>query len=162
METPASFRKHPFHPILVCLPIGLWVSSLISDFIYYSRWSSPIWAEIAYYTLIGGLVSAFIAAVPGFVDMLSLKNKKLKGIAIYHMVTNLVVIILYIVNFFLRTFLAPEGIAQFVLSIIAFGLLGFSGLLGAELIHKYGVTVADHPYDQTAKTKKIIKIYECI
>lgn len=31
---PASIGKNPIHPILVPLPIGLWVFSLVSDVVY--------------------------------------------------------------------------------------------------------------------------------
>jgi uncharacterized membrane protein len=34
MSSPASLAKHPLHPILVTLPIGLWVFSCVSDFIH--------------------------------------------------------------------------------------------------------------------------------
>ena len=29
MRTPANIAKHPIHPMLVAIPIGLWIFSLI-------------------------------------------------------------------------------------------------------------------------------------
>ncbi len=37
MSTSASIAKHPSHSMLVVFPIGLWVFSLISDFILAAR-----------------------------------------------------------------------------------------------------------------------------
>jgi hypothetical protein len=34
MASPANIAKHPLHPILVLLPIGLWIFSLLSDLVY--------------------------------------------------------------------------------------------------------------------------------
>ena len=31
MQTPASISRHPVHPMLVVLPVGLWVFSLFRD-----------------------------------------------------------------------------------------------------------------------------------
>ena len=38
MSSPASFKGHPLHPILVALPIGLWIFSLVSDVIFKMGW----------------------------------------------------------------------------------------------------------------------------
>jgi uncharacterized membrane protein len=43
MSSPASFKGHPVHPILVALPIGLWIFSLISDVIFKMSWGGPAW-----------------------------------------------------------------------------------------------------------------------
>ena len=37
MSSPASFGKHPIHPMLVALPIGLWIFSLVADLTYLWR-----------------------------------------------------------------------------------------------------------------------------
>jgi uncharacterized membrane protein len=31
MQTPASVARHPLHPMLVPIPIGLWIGSLACD-----------------------------------------------------------------------------------------------------------------------------------
>ena len=63
MRTPASIPKHPIHPMLIVFPIGLWVFSLISDVIFLLR-ENPLWNDIAFYTMIGGLSGALLAAIP--------------------------------------------------------------------------------------------------
>ena len=37
MRTPASINGHPVHPMLVTIPIGLWIFSLAADVIYFGR-----------------------------------------------------------------------------------------------------------------------------
>src|SRR5690242_7357956 len=135
METPASVKHHPYHPILVALPIGLWVFSLFSDLMAYFQWGQPVWASIAYFTLAGGIVTALIAAVPGFIDLLSITDKKLRRIGVIHMIINLIVVALYVLNLFLRRN-GAGGPLPIVLSAIGIVLLGVSGWLGGELVHR--------------------------
>jgi uncharacterized membrane protein len=79
MSSPASFKGHPLHPILVALPIGLWIFSLVSDVIFKMSWGGPVWNDVAFYTMGGGTVGALIAALPGFIDFASLMNLKTKS-----------------------------------------------------------------------------------
>jgi uncharacterized membrane protein len=142
MDTPASIKHHPYHPVLVGLPIGLWVFSLFSDFMAYFKWGSQVWNSVAYFTLAGGIVTALIAAVPGFIDLLSITDKRLRQIGVIHMLINLVVVGLYVVNLLLRRD-GQSALVPFVLSGVGIILLGISGWLGGELVHHYGVGVAD-------------------
>ena len=49
MTSPASIAKHPLHPMLVALPIGLWIFSFLSDVIYLLRWGGgSVWEDVAY------------------------------------------------------------------------------------------------------------------
>ena len=80
MASPASIAKHPIHPMLVTLPIGLWVFSLVSDVIYVMKWGGSVWNDVAFYTMAGGIAGALIAALPGFVDLLSMSSGKVKSI----------------------------------------------------------------------------------
>ena len=75
MNTPASIGKHPIHPMLVAFPIGLWIFSLISDVIFLLG-KNLLWNEIALYTMLGGLIGASLAAIPGLIDMFSITNPK--------------------------------------------------------------------------------------
>lgn len=34
MKTPASIAGHPIHPMLVGIPIGLWLFSLVCDLVH--------------------------------------------------------------------------------------------------------------------------------
>ena len=54
MSTRASIAGHPIHPMLVTIPIGLWIFSLVCDFGFVITGDSA-WAITAYYTLGGGI-----------------------------------------------------------------------------------------------------------
>jgi uncharacterized membrane protein len=143
METAASIRKHPIHPILVGIPIGLWVFSLICDLVFYFGWGGAEWESVALYTLGGGIITALLAAIPGMIDLTSITDPKLKRIGIFHMIINLCVVILYVVNFALRRGHEVGTLLPLILSLVGVGLLGVSGWLGGELVHVYGVSVAE-------------------
>lgn len=145
MSSPASFKGHPLHPIIIPLPIGLWIFSLISDLIFKFGHGGPVWDDVAFYTLAGGIVGALLAALPGLIDLLSIQNPKSKSIGIWHMIVNLLAVALYCVNFWLRMDRAPGDNLPIVLSAIGVGLIVISGWLGGELVYVRGVAVKQPP-----------------
>jgi uncharacterized membrane protein len=142
MQTPANIAKHPIHPMLIAIPLGLWIFSFVCDLIRLFGGTSPNWAVVAYYTMIGGIVGALLAAVPGIIDMLSLRGG-LKRVALIHMSINLTVVVLYIINAWLRSE-GTSGVA-FWLSLIAIVLLGISGWLGGKMVYVHGTAVQIPP-----------------
>jgi uncharacterized membrane protein len=142
MTSPASIAKHPIHPMLVGFPIGLWVFSLVCDFIYRVQ-HTPIWSELAFYTIAGGIIGALLAAVPGLIDFSSLRHRAQK-LGIAHMIINLVVVALYCWNFWLRS-VGTQGRAPLALSVVAVILLAISGWLGGEMVYVHGVAVQPAP-----------------
>jgi|SRR5581483_9397223 len=140
MASPASIAKHPIHPMLIPFPIGLWVFSLVADIVYRVG-GDPLWLGIAYWTMIGGTVGALVAAIPGLIDYLSLKDPKAVRIATVHLTLNLIIVGLFVVNLVLRTTGYPPTTVPLVLSAVGVGLLLFSGWFGWELIYRYGVAV---------------------
>lgn len=145
MASPASIRKHPIHPLLVPLPIGLWIFSLACDVLYLTLSSDTMWDRMAFVAMAGGVVGALAAAVPGFIDFLSLREPRVKRIALTHMIINLTVVALFAVNLWLRTRTAPGGRTPIALSAVAVVLLGISGWLGGELVFRHGVAVDTTP-----------------
>lgn len=139
MKTPANIAKHPIHPMLVAIPIGLWVFSLVCDLVHVFGDGNDNWRIVALYTLIGGIVGALAAAVPGFIDMLSLHEGP-KRIAIMHMSINLTVVALYIVNAWLRLRGSAET-GPVWLSVAAVALLSVSAWLGGKMVYEQGVAV---------------------
>jgi uncharacterized membrane protein len=146
MKTPASIAGHPIHPMLVTIPIGLWLFSLACDLIALYDPVRP-WPLIALYCLAGGIVGALLAAVAGLIDLLSLSGRRRK-VGLVHMTINLTVVALYVVNFWLRT--NTEGYVSggtpLLLSVGAIGLLAISGWLGGKLVYELGVAVDGRPY----------------
>ncbi|MDD5249128.1 MAG: DUF2231 domain-containing protein [Rhodocyclaceae bacterium] len=143
MQTPASIAKHPIHPMLVAFPIGLWIFSLICDFVAMARAGSDAaagWETLALYTMVGGIIGALAAAVPGLIDLLSLTDPDVKKIAVTHMSINLTVVALYLINTWLRLG-GMESRLPIGLSVLTVLMLGVSGWLGGEMVHVHGVGV---------------------
>ena len=140
MSTPASIARHPIHPILVAFPIGLWVFSVVADLIYQLGWGRATWSDVAFYSIGGGIVGALLAAVPGFIDFLSITDKRVRAIGIYHMVANLLAVAIFGVSFWLR-WRGGAGVGPVAVSVVGLILLGFAGWLGGELVfvHSMGV-----------------------
>jgi uncharacterized membrane protein len=139
--TPARVLDHPLHPMLIPFPIGLWVFSLVADIVYRVN-GDPLWLGIAYWTMVGGTVGGLVAAVPGLIDYLSLRDRQAIRIATIHMTLNLVIVGLFIANLVLRTRGYPPTALPLVLSVIAVALLLVSGWFGWELIYRQGVALS--------------------
>lgn len=141
MRTPAQIAGHPIHPMLVTLPIGLWVFSLVCDLIARNSAQPQTWSTVALYTMVGGIVGALAAALAGLVDMLSLRDRPVFRTALTHMGLNLVIVTLYVVNAWTRiNGEASPGMAL-GLSVVAIALLLVSGWLGGKMVYLHGVAV---------------------
>ena len=143
MQTPASIARHPIHPMLVPIPIGLWIFSLVCDLVHRFGAASPNWEVVAWYTMIGGIVGALAAAVPGLVDLLSLPAH-VKRIGVPHMALNLGIVVLYAINAWLRRDGVTDGTIW--LSVLSIALLGVSGWLGGHMVYVHGAAVQGAAY----------------
>ncbi|HEY6821230.1 MAG TPA: DUF2231 domain-containing protein [Burkholderiales bacterium] len=139
MRTPARIAKHPIHPMIVPIPIGLWLFSLACDLVHRFGGTSPNWEIVAFYAMVGGIIGALIAAIPGLVDVFSLPDS-VKPIGFAHMGINLAVVVLYAVNAWMRH---SGGVSNglILLSVISVLLLGVSGWLGGEMVYARGIAV---------------------
>jgi len=146
MASPASIGGHPIHPMIIPFPIGLWVFSLIADLIYLWR-GNPVWGDyIAFYTLLGGIIGAAIAAVPGLIDWGSLKDPKVVKVANWHARLNVIALLIFAASFYLRTTSGSALVGgsyniPVALSVLGVILISISGYLGGELVFKHGVAV---------------------
>jgi uncharacterized membrane protein len=135
MSTRVTIAGHPVHAMLVTIPIGLWVFSLICDFAYVGT-GDVRWAVTAYFTLGGGIIGALVAAVPGLLDLLGL---------------HLAIVAVQAANFWLR--MEDGGDAAVLpraISIVAVVALVISGWLGGHLVHVLGVTQPQHHAGEVA------------
>ena len=133
MRTPANIAGHPIHPMLVALPIGLWVFSLACDIAAHFSASPAVWKTVALYTIVGGIVGALLAAIFGLIDLLSLPPD-IRKTALIHMTINLVVVALYVINAWMRMSSPDAGLGAILLLLV-------SGWLGGKMVYKYGVAV---------------------
>ena len=87
MATPASFKNHPLHPILVSIPFGLWTFAFVCDLIH-AFGGTGLWGTVALYCVAGGVVGAVVAAVPGLIDYFFIDEADMKRIATMHLLAS--------------------------------------------------------------------------
>ena len=128
--------------MLIVFPIGLWIFSLVCDIIYWAG-GGATWDTVSKYAIAGGCIGALLAAVPGFIDLLSMSKSPVRTIAIGHMALNLGALALFVISFFIRNSLpaGTETVAPFVLSIIGVATVFVSGWLGGAMVYEYGMAV---------------------
>jgi uncharacterized membrane protein len=144
MISKASVVRHPIHPMLVPIPIGLWIFSLVCDIVFHSN-GTTLWNTLAFYSLAGGIIGALLAAIPGLFDLYSLPPSHAKRIGLWHMGINLSLVTLYVINFLWRRNVDPAAVGPVVLSVFAVLLLLVSGWLGGELVYRHGIGVEPVP-----------------
>lgn len=145
MRTPASIAGHPIHPMLVPIAIGCFIFSFAADLICLKTGNVSLWAPLAYYTMLGGILGALAAAVPGLIDLLSLPSGPLRNTALTHMAINLTVVAIYVCNAWLRHGDPANLNLPMILSLVTIGLLLVSGWLGGKMVFEAGVGVSDRP-----------------
>jgi uncharacterized membrane protein len=160
MASKASILGHPIHPMIIPFPFALWTFSLVADVIYI-WFDKNQWGVVAFYTLAAGLLGGVVAAIPGMIDWLAIKDREVARIANWHARLNIVALIIFGVDFYLRWRnkgqIYQEGISlPFILSLLGVILISISGWLGGDLSYKHGVGVApqhDTPEEETAKVR---------
>lgn len=138
---------HPFHPILVTVPIGAWVCSLVFDIASLFVDRPGVLTEGSTWLIGIGVVGAGVAAMVGLLDLIAIPSgTRTFRVGLVHMALNLAVTISYIVNFAWRHSAAADdaavGVGPLALSVISLAALGLSGYLGGMLSYRYGVRVA--------------------
>src|SRR6266567_6155595 len=123
--------RHPLHPMLVHFPIGLFILSLILDLASLAFPSVPNLVRDSFYAMLVGIITALIAAVPGFVDYTDIRSDHPgKRTATAHMTLNLIVVAIYGINLGVRSSTLDESkisVAPLILSLVGVGLLAASG-----------------------------------
>jgi uncharacterized membrane protein len=145
MKSTAAIGEHPMHPMLVAIPIGAFVLALIGD-IATSMTQDAFWYQWSFYCIGIGIIFALVAAIPGFVDYLSVKmSAEGKMLATWHMALNLTAVVLYVVDFWMRMGNAALNTGRWPaamgLEILPLLILGASGWIGGQMtfVHKVGV-----------------------
>jgi len=126
--------------MLVPLPIGLWIFAFLCDLAFVFGAGASHWFTISFWSMIFGLVFALIAAIPGTIDMLSLKGAP-KKLALAHMALNVTVVVLFAINVAVRVNGVEVAGVPLALSVIAVTLLAVSGWLGGHMVYVHAVGV---------------------
>ena len=136
---------HPFHPILVTVPIGAWVSSLVFDVASHLVDDPAALATGAEWLVAIGVLGALAAATVGFLDLFTIPTgTPAHRTAITHMTLNLAITVGFALDFLWRIGAGQRATAlgPIVLSVVCLAGLAVSGALGGKLAYHYGVRVA--------------------
>ena len=145
MESKAKLLGHPIHPMLIVLPLGLFVAAVVFDAVYLWR-GSPAFATAAYWNIAAGIVGGLLAAVFGAIDWFAIRaGTRAKRIGLLHGGTNVVVVLIFAVVWLMRGD-APDTAPTtnlFLLEVVALALGSVAVWLGGELVDRLGVGVDD-------------------
>lgn len=138
---------HPFHPILVTIPIGAWVSSLVFDLTTRAGDGSTALVRASFWLILIGVIAAGAAALFGLMDLLTIpRGTRAFLTGLTHAALNVVILGMFLGNWFWRRanydVWLKVSVGQIVLTAVAIALLLVSGYLGGTLAYRFGVRVA--------------------
>jgi uncharacterized membrane protein len=143
VPSTAAIAGHPIHPMLVPVPIGLFVGALAADVAYVAT-RDRFWARAARALTAGGVASGLLSAVFGATDFLTRRQIRDLPIAWLHAGGNVLVVTLGTANFAARArdperAVLPVGLT---LSLASGSLLLLTGWLGGELVYRHRVALS--------------------
>jgi len=142
----ANFMGHPLHPILITLPIGLFIGTFLCDLVFW--WTAnTAFATAGIWILGAGLVGAALAAVAGVIDFLGDPRIRALGDAWQHAIGNVIMVLVQLFNFYWRYRYGASGVLPLglILSLVAVCIMLFTGWKGGELVFRHRVAVYDEP-----------------
>ena len=154
MRSKASFRGHPIHPALIPFPFAFLYGAFLFDLAGYLAERPAWWTTGAYLSLLG-IISALVAAIPGFIDYFKTvpPNSSGKRRATKHMLVNLGAVALFAGAWLLRG--QPEMMPDqtlLALELAGVALLTAGGWMGGVLVNRNLIGV-DHRYARAGKWK---------
>jgi uncharacterized membrane protein len=145
MESRAKLFGHPIHPMLIVLPLGLFLMAVFSDIAYLAT-GNATFAVVSYWDICVGIAGGLLAAVFGFIDWWAIPSgTRARSIGLYHGAGNVIVVVLFLISCLMRD-RAEAHIPSMTASVLIFlGIVlgAVTGWLGGELVDRLGVGVDD-------------------
>ena len=140
----AAVFKHPIHPMLVPLPIGLLTAAAASDVGYWLT-GDRFWARASRWLIGGGIATGASAALFGLTDFITMRRPREHAEGWLHGIGNAIALALSAVSLRLRLSdeeraVVPWGIALSALTAL---ILAVTGWLGGELSYRHKVGVIE-------------------
>jgi uncharacterized membrane protein len=141
----AGPEGHPFHPLLVPIPIGAFLASLIFDILTRTRADGlPYLVDGAFWLIGVGLIGALMAAVFGVLDFLTIpRGRPAFATACTHLALNAATVVLFAIGYAWRAGdhveLDKTRWGQLSLSAVAVALLIAAIWLGGTLTYHHGM-----------------------
>lgn len=154
MRSIAHFKSHPIHPMLIPLPIGLWIGSFVFDLLG-TMWSSNPLRAAGFYCVVAGCVGAALAAIPGVIDLFGAVPPRSSGRkrGYIHGGMNSTILLLFIYVAWRRgtPYEIPDT-TSLLLSLVGVVGIVISGWLGGTLSYRNQIGV-DRRYANATKLK---------
>lgn len=147
MKSSVVVARHPLHPMLVPIPIGAFLLTLIGD-LAYAGTSNTFWYSFSTWTMGIGIIGGLLAALPGLVDYFTVVPEgQAKRQATTHMILNVSIVALFIINLAMRTFTTASTGTNWWLSlgltVVGNLALLYSGWLGGELVYRHRLGIEE-------------------
>lgn len=132
--------------MLIAFPISLYVLSFAAD----------VWAGltdkfhyIGYYLAVGAVISAAIAAIPGFIDLLTVipAGTRARSTGWRHGLLNIGVLVLFVISILTRGHPSSMTYLSYGAAGLGTALLAISGWLGGTLVYDHKIGVPDVALD---------------
>ena len=136
---------HPFHPVLVTIPIGAWVASFVFDIGSRAAPDASYLVRSSTWLIVIGIVGALAAASVGLLDFFTLPaGTPAFRTGLVHLTLNVAITLAYAGNALWRRGEDNQvAIGPIVLSAVSLIALTISGYLGGKLAFRYGVRVVE-------------------
>jgi nitrite reductase/ring-hydroxylating ferredoxin subunit/uncharacterized membrane protein len=153
MRSKASFKGHPIHPMLIPFPFAFLTGALLFDAAGLLLARPGLWATGGHLAA-AGVLTALLAAVPGFIDYFYTVPPRSSGKqrATRHMLLNLTAVTLVAAAWLLRRGGDPQApnVAVVGLELVAITLLSVAGWMGGTMAYRNQIGV-DHRYAGAGK-----------
>ncbi|MHC0066975.1 DUF2231 domain-containing protein [Nostoc sp. UIC 10890] len=145
VPSTVAIAGHPLHPLSVIFPIAFLAAALGSDIGYWLT-GDFFWARASLWLIGLGLAGGVLASAIGLSDFLKIERVRKRTAGWAHLILNVSILVLSLINFLLRWGDAESRIVPWglLISLIVGTLTSVSGWFGAELSyrHKIGVVGA--------------------
>jgi uncharacterized membrane protein len=140
LRATVQVARQPIHPMFVPFPIVCFVGALVTDIAYAST-AEMMWADFSAWLLVVGMITGVLAAIAGLIDFFGNRLIRTHGLAWLHMIGNVVVLLLALLNTLIHTrdawtSVVPLGLT---LSAIVVLILCFTTWLGRSMAYRYGI-----------------------
>jgi uncharacterized membrane protein len=144
MDSRLKIAGHAVHPMLIPLPLGMFIGTLIFDIVYLLT-DDLQFATVSFFMAVLAAVGGVAAAATGAVDLKNIpKGTRAKRVGNVHAIGNDIVIALFALSAFLRyqtDDYKPSALAL-TLTFLGAAVSFVTGWLGGELVERLGVGVA--------------------
>lgn len=142
MKSKASIKSHPIHPMMIAFPVAFFIGTLLFDVLGYLLQKEHL-RLVAYYLNIAAVITALLAAVPGFIDYLYTvpPNSSAKSRATKHALINVTNVIIFAIAWLLKRNPDVNMLLMIILEFAGCILLSVAGWMGGTLVYRNQIGV---------------------